>query len=251
MSERLLAAERCLPGGHRVCMHAPSAVGGHPLYVKELLTALTRHPRGGQRFELIAGANLEPQFKTDVYPIHAILPPLRHRRELGSKLAWVCDRTLHYPRLDRFFLNWLKERPDIAGVHFQEFSLSLPPLMRSIRRTGRKIFYTIHNIRPHAYPPVIPRGIWDRWNRGACLLADRLLVHSERLREDLADFLRTPDHPPIDVTPHGVWTSSASTTDVLFPRHARTGRRLLFFGTIRRNKGLDLLFRAGGGTWRL
>lgn len=230
--------------GERVCMHAPSAVGGHPLYVMELLTALTRHPRGGDRFELVAGADLEAQFRTDLYPVHAVLPPLRHRRELRSKVAWASDRLLHYPRRDRFFLNWLKARPEVGAVHFQEFSLSLPPLIRAIRRTGRRVFYTIHNIRPHAYPPVIPRLVWDRWNRGACLSADRLFVHSERLRDDLAAFLDSEDCPPIDVTPHGVWTSPVSTIGAPVDRQPRPHRRLLFFGTIRRNKGLDLLFHA-------
>src|SRR3954469_16389640 len=182
MSDRLTTPDVRRACGERVCMHAPSAVGGHPLYVKELLTALTRHPCGGNRFELVAGADLEQQFRTDLYPVHAVLPPLRHRRELKSKLSWATDRLLHYPRRDRFFLKWLKGRPEIAGVHFQEFSLSLPLLIRALRRSGRKVFYTIHNIRPHAYPPAIPRRAWDHWNRCACLLADRLFVHSERLR---------------------------------------------------------------------
>jgi glycosyltransferase involved in cell wall biosynthesis len=244
MSDRPAMLDRLRSHGERVCMHAPSAVGGHPLYVKELLTALTRHPRGGKRFELVAGADLEPQFKTDVYPVHPVLPPLRHRRELPSKLSWACDRLLHYPRRDRFFLNWLKTRPDIAGVHFQEFSLSLPPLIRAIRRTGRRVFYTIHNIRPHAYPPAVPRSVWDAWNRRACLLADRLLVHSERLRDDLAEFLGRGDQPPIAVTPHGVWTPGTSADIPREMAKSQGPRRLLFFGTIRRNKGLDLLFRA-------
>src|SRR6476661_1444646 len=109
MIERASATHRSC-GDERVVMHAPSAVGGHPLYVKELLTALTHHPRGGDRFELVSGADLQPQFHTDVYPVHAVLPPLRHRRELRTRPAWACDRLLHYPRRDRAFLNWLKQR---------------------------------------------------------------------------------------------------------------------------------------------
>jgi glycosyltransferase involved in cell wall biosynthesis len=66
------------------------------------------------------------------------------------------------------------------------------------------------------------------------------------LRDDLARFLGTDDHPPIDVTPHGVWTSSATAgRGASLPQEQSRARpRLLFFGTIRRNKGLDLLFRA-------
>src|SRR3569833_2996832 len=125
----------------RICMHAPSAVGGHPLYVQELLTALVRHPRGGDRFELVTGTDLAPEFRSGPYPIHAILPRLPHKSEFRTKAGWALNRATHYPRRDRLFLNWLRGRPDVAGVHFQEFSRSLADLCRRIRRLGKSTFY--------------------------------------------------------------------------------------------------------------
>jgi glycosyltransferase involved in cell wall biosynthesis len=68
------------------------------------------------------------------------------------------------------------------------------------------------------------------------------MVHTPGLASQLADFLGA-GHPPIHVTPHGAWTirrppPAASLVD----RLAR--KRLLFFGALRRNKGLHILLDA-------
>ena len=58
----------------------------------------------------------------------------------------------------------------------------------------------------------------------------------------MARFLGEP-RPPITVVPHGVWTvPDAEPWPPLRQRLAR--KRLLLFGAIRRNKGIDLLLRA-------
>jgi glycosyltransferase involved in cell wall biosynthesis len=79
-------------------------------------------------------------------------------------------------------------------------------------------------------------------------MCDGLFVHTRRLRDQLADVLGRP-HPPIHVVPHGVWTvadearggvrDAAATVDQRLAR-----KRLLFFGEIRRNKGLHVLLDA-------
>jgi glycosyltransferase involved in cell wall biosynthesis len=80
----------------------------------------------------------------------------------------------------------------------------------------------------------------DSWVRAAWRECDALIVHSEGLREELAFFLGA-GHPPIHVTPHGVWEVSG------LPEEATGGGRdgpLLFFGVIRPNKGLHVLLQA-------
>jgi glycosyltransferase involved in cell wall biosynthesis len=226
----------------RICMHSPSASAGHPLYVQELMTALAGHPRGGDRFELVSGEDLEPRFRSDLYPVHAILPRLPHKDEFPGRRSWAASRFWHYPRCDRAFLSWLQQRPDITAVHFQEFSYSQPSLFRAIRRLGKKIFYTVHNIRPHAYPPLLPHSLWDHRARQACKLCDALFVHTPGLRQELSRFLGVP-HPPIEIVPHGVWTVRQPLAVPSLDERL-SWKRLLFFGTIRRNKGLDLLFSA-------
>src|SRR4051812_3450702 len=118
-----------------ICMYTPSADGGMAQYAWELMTALATHPRAQDRYELVTGQDLEDQFRSDKYAIQAILPPLRHRSAFANKAAWVTSRLTHYPRREWFFLNWLRTRPDIAGVHFQEWTPWLAaPMFRRIRK---------------------------------------------------------------------------------------------------------------------
>ena len=226
-----------------VCVYAPCADGGHARYAWELTTALARSGRGGHRFELVSSQDLEAPFRHTEYPVHPILPPLRGRRSFPTPLHWAASRAMHYPLRERQFLNWLRGRPDVAVVHLQEWKPWLAaPMVRAIRRMGKKVFYTVHNVLPHKYPAGIPKALMDHWIRRSALACDGLFVHSDRLASELARFLG-PRRPPITVAPHGVWTvPDAAACPPLAERLA--SKRLLFFGAIRRNKGLDLLLRA-------
>jgi glycosyltransferase involved in cell wall biosynthesis len=155
----------------------------------------------------------------------------------------VASRVTHYARRDLKFLSWLKTRPDIDAVHFQEWTPWLAaPLFRRIHAMGKKVYYTAHNITPHKYPKILPKSVMDGWIRKACLESDGLFVLSDQLADKLARYLG-PNHPPIGVVPHGVWTiPDAGKAPTLPERLAR--KRLLCFGAIRENKGTDLLLRA-------
>jgi glycosyltransferase involved in cell wall biosynthesis len=150
----------------------------------------------------------------------------------------------HYARREWQLLRWLKTRPDITAVHFQEWTPWLAAFMfRRIRRMGKQVFYTVHNVVPHRYPARVPKPLMHRWIRQACRLADGLFVHTDLLADELRRFLGPGKLPPISVVPHGVWTVPEA--EGLPPIQQRlTEKKLLFFGTIRRNKGLDLLLRA-------
>jgi len=225
-----------------ICMHTPSATGGHPLYVQELMTALARRAGSDTRVELVASVDLEERFVATEYPVHRVLPRLRPKSEFGNRCAWAANRIAYYPYREWCFLNWLGSRPDITAMHFQEFNVWMPPLLRAIRRMGKKIFYTAHYIRPHAYPPLLPHAVWNARHRLACRLCDGLFVLSEQVRDELAEFLG-PAHPPIEVAPHGVWTIGQPLVRPALAERFKQ-KRLLFFGTMRRNKGLDLVLEA-------
>lgn len=228
---------------NRICMYTPSAHGGHALYSWELLTALAHHPDGKDRVELVSSEDLDEQFRGGAYRINAILPPLRHRSQFPGKLAWALSRILHYPQRERMFARWLERRPDITAVHFQEFLPWLAvPLFRRMRRLNKKILYTVHNIRPHIYPKFIPPGLWDHWNHKAWMMCDGLFVLTDALAAELAEILG-PGHPPIHVVPHGVWTVPQPALQPSIGERLKW-KRLLFFGNIRRNKGVDLLLDA-------
>ncbi len=226
-----------------ICMYTPSSDGGMAQYAWELMNALSDEGRGNFKVELVTGQDVVPLFQTDAYPIHAILPPLCHRNEFANRASWVASRLAHYPRREWRFLKWLRGRPDVVAVHLQEWTPWLAASMiRRIRAMGKQVFYTVHNIYPHRYPAMVPKAVMDRWVRKACRSCDGLFVHTERLAGQLAQFLGGT-HPPIHVVPHGVWTVRGTA-----PRPTMEERlewkKLLFFGTIRRNKGLDVLLRA-------
>jgi len=229
---------------HGICMYTPSADGGHALYTHELLTALrSASARGQCRFELVTSVDLMPRFESDDYTVQKILPPLVDRRSFPTRVHWVASRLLHYQKRELRLYRWLKTRPDITTVHFQEWTPWLAStLIKRIRARGMRVFYTVHNIMPHRYPKRIPKSLMHRWIRNACRSCDGLFVHTELLADQLSQFLQGR-HPPIQVVPHGVWTV-AEPPDVL-PLSARMPqKKLLFFGSIRRNKGLNLLLRA-------
>lgn len=226
-------------------MYTPSANGGHARYAWELTTALAKAGRGRYEFELVSSQDLEDQYKSDQYGVHPILPTLVDRSQFSSHLAWALSRVTHYARRERRLLKWAQRRPDVDGVHFQEWTPWLAsPLFRRLRAMGKKVFYTVHNIVPHRYPARVPKALMHRWIRQACLQCDGLFVHTDNLAEELGQFLGgTRQHPPIQVVPHGVWNVPASAKGPRLSERLRE-KRLLFFGAIRRNKGLGLLLDA-------
>src|SRR5205085_1559801 len=107
-----------------------------------------------------------------------------------------------------------------------------------------KTFYTVHNIYPHRYPALVPKWQMHRWMRNGYRQCDGLFVHTERLGRELAAFIGE-GAPPIHVVPHGVWTVQRAAGERVPSIDERAAmRRLLFFGQIRRNKGLDVLLAA-------
>ncbi len=236
------------PGRGTVCVYSPAADGGMAQYSWELLNALTERPRGFG-FELVTSEDFDPQFGSDRYPVRPILPALRHREQFRTRLGWAASRLTHYPRREARLLRWLAGRPDVVGVHFQEWTPWLGRyVLPRIRAMGKRVFHTVHNVFPHRYPRGVPRPLVDGWVRRARRLCDGLFVLTDRLAGELSASLGD-GHPPIRVAPHGVWTvrggGGGGVPEVATAaRLAR--RRLLFFGSIRRNKGLDLLLRAAG-----
>ena len=224
-------------------MYVPSAGGGHARYARDFLTALCAQPKSGYRFELLSSRDLEEEYRSELYPVHAQLPPLRHRSEFSSSPQWIASRLMHYIRREMEFLAWLKGRPDVVAVHLQEWTPWLAaPLIRRIKAMDKKVFATVHNIYPHKYPRLVPKFVIDSWNRSACRLCDGIFVHTDQLAERMGHFLGEP-HPPIHVLPHGVWTVKDAPEASSIERRLAL-RKLLFFGSIRRNKGLDILLDA-------
>jgi len=227
-----------------VCMYTPQSAGGHALYTQELLTALAEvGPGRGIAPELVTSEDLAAAHRTSAYPIHPILPRLVPRSEYRTAPAWAWSRMIHYARREQIFLDWLAGRQDLNLIHFQDYTTWLAPrCFRKLRRRGLAIVLTVHNIFAHYYYNNIHRYIRFYLCKSIFRGCDALLVHSAGLREALSDYLEGV-HPPIHVTPHGVWRAAGPSVR---PMRAVDGprERLLFFGVIRPNKGLHVLLRA-------
>jgi len=229
-----------------VCMYTPSSAGGHALYTQELLTALAEvGPGRSIAPELVTREDLAAAHRISAYPIHPILPRLTPRREYRTALAWAWSRMTHYTRLEQTFLDWLAGRQDLNLIHFQEsLRWQTARLFRELRRRGLAIVYTVH-VPLHESENFYNKThklMCNYWAKSALRICDALLVHTEGIREVLSDFLEGV-HPPIHVTPHGLWRVAGRSAR---PMRAVDGprERLLFFGAIRPVKGLHVLLRA-------
>ena len=221
-------------------MYVPTATGGHARYASELLGAL-RDVGDRHDFALVTSRNLAPEFRRVAYQVHDVLPPLK-TAGFASAAAWACDRATHYYRREKSFLNWVLARRDVQLVHFQEYCpLFAANHFARLSRAGRRLFFTVHNIRDHRRRgAAIDRPLQQMW-RSAWNRCHGLFVHSEGLRAQLAEFLGA-SHPPIHVVRHGVWTTGDAA-----PREAHAAmaqRSLLCFGVVRRNKGVHVLLDA-------
>jgi glycosyltransferase involved in cell wall biosynthesis len=194
------------------------------------------------RVSLITSRNLDPAYRTGLYPIHDVLPPLRHRATYRTPLHWGLSRVAYYLKRESAFLRWVESNP-CEGVHFQEYAPWLAPRhFRRLRAQGKSLFFTVHNIHPHKYLPGVPETVYHAWSRAAWRSCNALFVHTEDLRESLSAFLGK-GHPPIFVVPHGVWSVGGDAGAEAGVEES-TRRRLLFFGVVRPNKGLHVLLRA-------
>jgi glycosyltransferase involved in cell wall biosynthesis len=131
-------------------------------------------------------------------------------------------------------------------VHIQWWSLPLFPvclafaLAAKLRRVP--VVITVHNVLPHEPSPWFLRA-----SRTLYRLADQLIVHSDVNRTQLLEHFRS-DENRVTCVPMGIDATAAPTLNresarvqLGIPKARPT---LLFFGTIRPYKGLDVLLRA-------
>ena len=146
-----------------VCMYTPTASGGHALYAQELLTALAEvGPGRGVSAELVTCEDLAPENHSARYPIHKMLPRLKPRREFPHALAWASSRLAYYARRERAFLDWATARRDLDVVHFQEYTPWLAPShCRALRRRGKALVFTVHNIQVHYFKNYVYKVVRD------------------------------------------------------------------------------------------
>jgi glycosyltransferase involved in cell wall biosynthesis len=226
----------------RVYTFNPVERGGHAKLTHAHLSALRAVATAKQiEVGLITARGLAPEFRDGGYPIFDFLTPLVPRSELRNPLSFVVTRLREHLARRAQFLGWVRRERPVEVVHVEQ---TYPEWLAwrdfaLLRRFGARLVYTVHNVRPHRYPAGVPRMLFDRWNRTAWMLCDALIVLDQSIRAELREFMG-PRCPPIAVVPLGLYTGIQGRS----PKMPEARNRLLFFGKIRRNKGLHLLIEA-------
>jgi glycosyltransferase involved in cell wall biosynthesis len=168
--------------------------------------------------------------------------PLTSEQDRTSPLHWAADRfsriTANMLQRNRFALSG-----DFDVVHIQGLNvplleqLFLKPLKRRI-----PLVVTVHDVEPHYDRFVSRRGFL----KASMQIPHRLIVHYSEGKKRLIDNWGVDDNR-IDVIPHGIMPverlMSLSQARRVLGLPAE-GKIVLFFGSIRPNKGLDILIRA-------
>jgi glycosyltransferase involved in cell wall biosynthesis len=146
------------------------------------------------------------------------------RRAPRSRLRRPLKALEYAPSVVRLLARLRRGHADVVHVEW------LPGVARDLiwaRRLPRPRILTAHNVLPHEGEPDVDE------RRRLYSAFDRVVVHTQRGVEQLEDFGVPTEH--VVRIPHGTFDG---------PVEPPVGRTLLFFGLIRRYKGLDVLVRA-------
>ncbi len=160
------------------------------------------------------------------------------------------DGLMIYPKINSINpLNWIsvgrqlrRAAPDIIFVRYwmSFFGPALGTILRYAARPDTRIVTLVDNIIPHE-----PRVIDAPFNRYFLSASHDFVCMSEEVRDDLAKLTSKP----ITLTPHPLYESYGEPVDISVARaHIDIPddgvTTFLFFGFIRRYKGLDMLLDA-------
>lgn len=132
-------------------------------------------------------------------------------------------------------------------IHAQWWSHVLAPIYLTIlflcKVRGKKIVLTVHNVIPHEQS-----SFNKLLNNSVLSLGDGYIVHSESNKTEFIKNFQIPESR-VFVAPHGILEQAEKKgiSKLVAREHLNlppSGKVLLFFGTIRDYKGLDVLLRA-------
>lgn len=209
--------------------------GGHPEYIFKLLTGMQSTMSSFDVYWPIR-PDFDERFKSDLITFVAALPVMNDRHG-SSRGRWLLTRINPLKRHDFGFIRFLLQspRPDVVLVEeVQRFTLPLVALVT--RAVGAKLVVQLHNVRRHDYQGGLVDRL-DEWTVALALkMADLVLVHTEGNRQSVAANLTSEAN--VRILAHGI---EPVVSEVLAPPDLET---LLFFGVVRANKGLGVLYEA-------
>jgi glycosyltransferase involved in cell wall biosynthesis len=198
-------------------------------YDRSLAEALARR---GHEVDLFAASFLFAELPPpDGYRQHDVFFTRSARLLRGhprSRMRFVSKGLEYVPNARRMVKEIARIDPDVLHVQW----LGLPRYdLRWLQAVGRErpVVFTAHDVLPRRTADKV-----DLWRR-VFETVDRVVVHGARAVDQLADL--GVDRKRIVRIPHPVFEPSRRIAPA-------EGSTLLFFGLIRRSKGLDLLIRA-------
>jgi len=220
----------------RTVIISPYSSGGSLLYLQHLIYAFEKK-NYQVAFCLPKDTAIKIPTKMDYYYI--LKDPSTHP-------VFLKTRFLKYIyHLTKYLHNSLKVNPEenliVAHLLFPFYLTDLLTIRR-LKKKKCKVILTVHEVFPHK--PFLGGKIDLRIIKRLYENADLLLVHSNTLKNELSDlFSLSPKK--VRVIPHGYFDLPQSPVDVITLRKKYQvppdKKILLFFGTIRENKGLDIL----------
>ena len=221
--------------------------GGTAQYVAELAQGLNDSQNEGDEVHLLVPRNfvVPDSLRGCAVRVHKVLPELRGWKlggKLGSAagLSWL--RLRQIARAVRFIR---RVRPDV--VHIFSISMVSRGLLRQIRQIGAKAIVTVHDL-PRA------GGGWSQafyrlWSKHFTK-ADRLIVHGSWSLSQIESGWGEDAARRTLVMPFGLYDYGKATAGRAELRErfglSQDAVVLLFFGNLRRNKGLELIIEALG-----
>ena len=161
-------------------------------------------------------------------------------------------KTLKYAfHIVKYLFNTIAVKPErgikVAHLLFP-FYITDILLIKRLKRKGIKIILTVHEVFPHK--PFLGGKIDFNIMKMMYEKADLLLTHTETLKSELVERYNVGQERVV-VIPHGYFEYPENTLSVdslrlkyYLPSDKKV---LLFFGSIRQNKGLDILLKAMRG----
>jgi glycosyltransferase involved in cell wall biosynthesis len=198
-----------------------------PPYDHALAAALAR--RGHDVHLLAASGLLWPEPQENGYRRHDVFTPSSGRARVPRRARLVLKGLEYVPSVRRALRRLEELAPDVVHV---QWLAAAPYDLRWLRRLEREraTVLTAHDLRPRRR---VNARAWEE----ALGLVDRVIVHSESAFEELAS--RGVARARLERIPHAVFDSRPDREP-----SAPNGQTLLFFGLLRRYKGLDVLLRA-------